>query len=86
MQEVLGRLSASDTLLRSVLDSLTDSVRVYDAAGVLVYANEASEALLGPVPNQGDVPGAAPITYTTTLIDGTPIAPDDTPRSRGLRL
>lgn len=83
MQAVLGRLSASDTLLRSVLDSLTESVRVIGRHGRIDYANDASVALLGPAPEPSE-DGAAP-PYLVTDLDGEPLALDDYPMARGRR-
>jgi len=82
METVLRRLSASESLLRSVLGSLSDSVRVYDGQGRVEYANEASIALLGPVPIEGE-----PFNQRFVLTDGdgVPLDSSDYPLSRGLR-
>lgn len=81
VQQVLGRLSASDSLLRSVLDSLAESVRVFNGDGKIEYANVASVALLGPLPWPGDPDPA----YTISDLDGNPLTREEYPLERGLR-
>ena len=82
MEAVLGRLSASESLLRSVLGSLSDSVRVYDNNGRIEYANEASVALLGPLPVDGEPFNKS---FVLTDADGAPLDSSQYPLSRGLR-
>ncbi len=82
MQTLLGKLTASDTLLRGVLDSLAESVRVINRSGTVELANDASVKLLGPVPEDrfND-----PLPYVVTDADGNPFAHDDYPMVRGRR-
>ena len=82
LQSLLRKLTASDTLLRGVLDSLAESVRVINRSGVVELANDASVKLLGPVPTDrlND-----PLPYVVTDADGNPFAPEDYPMARGRR-
>jgi EAL domain-containing protein (putative c-di-GMP-specific phosphodiesterase class I)/PAS domain-containing protein len=81
MQEVLGRLSNSEVLLRSVLDSLTESVRVLNGAGVIEYANEASYKLLGGRPT---LDADFDVDYHCLNSDGSEMPADRWPLARGL--
>ncbi len=81
MQDALARVTASDDMLRTVLESLVESVLVFDADGRLTYANRASIELLGNRVVTEDCDRA----YILRDVDGTPIAEDQRPLNRGLR-
>ena len=78
---VADDLQRSESLLRSVLDSLSESVRVFDREGTTEYANEASVSLLGPVSQP--IPHTQ--VYLATELDGIPLAAEDYPLARGRR-
>ncbi len=81
MQNALALVTASENTLRTVLESLAESVLVFDSHGRLTYANSASIALLGD--HVGD-PGYRR-AYVLRDVDGTPLADDQRPLQRGLR-
>jgi EAL domain-containing protein (putative c-di-GMP-specific phosphodiesterase class I)/GGDEF domain-containing protein/PAS domain-containing protein len=82
VQDVLARLAASEKLLSNVLDSLSESVRVFDADGALEYANVASNGMLGPHESSADG-----VSHPYTLADagGVALDSDQYPLARGLR-
>ena len=81
MHDALARVTASDDMLRTVLESLAETVRVFDADGRLTYANRASIELLGEPSDNGDRPRA----YIVSDVDGAPLAAHEHPLGRGLR-
>jgi len=79
MQDAFARVTASDDMLRTVLESLAESVRVFAADGQLTYANRASIELLGAPTGADDRDGA----YIVCDADGTPLETHERPRERG---
>jgi diguanylate cyclase (GGDEF)-like protein len=77
LNQALDRVTKSDAMLRTVLESLAESVRVFDADGYLTYANAASEQLLGPADD--------PDAYEVCDVDGTPLDHPARPLERCLR-
>lgn len=81
MQDALARVTASDDMLRTVLESLAESVLVFDADGRLTYANRASIELLGDRADTDNYERA----YILRDVDGMPLAEHQRPLQRGLR-
>ena len=81
IQDALARVTASDDMLRTVLESLAESVLVFDADGKLTYANRASMELLGDRIYTDQHERA----FSLRDVDGMPLADHQSPLQRGLR-
>jgi len=81
MQGALARITASEDMLRTVLESLVESVLVFDADGRLTYANRASAKLLRDRVGADNHDRAFNLRY----VDGTTLTEDQRPLNRGLR-
>jgi EAL domain-containing protein (putative c-di-GMP-specific phosphodiesterase class I)/GGDEF domain-containing protein/PAS domain-containing protein len=86
LQNALARVTASDDMLRAVLDALAESVRVFDDAGRVILSNPSSIDLLGPAPTGNDLADeSSPIPYEVCRPDGRPLEPSEWPLQRGQR-
>lgn len=81
MQNALAAITASDDMLRAVLESLAESVRVFDADGEVILANQSSFDLLGIPPG----PESTSHPYDVCAPDGSPLDEADWPLQRGQR-
>jgi PAS domain S-box-containing protein len=86
--QLVLRLSAAQRRLDGILGALAEAVTVHDAAGRIVYANEAAAAVAGLASVEEMLaaePGVLAARYELTSPDGTPLRADDLPSRRVTR-
>jgi PAS domain-containing protein len=83
--QLVAQLERTRRRLEGILDVLAEAVTVHDAAGRLVYANDAAVRLLGST-DRDDVlraePGALVERFAMYREDGSPLGVDDLPGHR----
>lgn len=85
--QLAGELQRTRTRLEAILNALGEAITVQDAAGRIVYANDAAARLMG-LGSVREILDAAPgmllARFTVTREDGTPVAPEELPGRRVL--
>jgi serine/threonine-protein kinase RsbW/stage II sporulation protein AB (anti-sigma F factor) len=85
--QLIAGLERSRRRFEGILDVLAEAVTVHDAAGRVVYANDAAVRLLGAASRDEVLaaqPGELVARFEITREDGTPVTADDLPGHRVL--
>ncbi|MFW6206839.1 MAG: PAS domain S-box protein, partial [Gemmatimonadota bacterium] len=79
-----AELQAEQSRLAGILEALGEGITIHDADGILVYANEAAERILGL--ERSDMEGRSYRSpeWKIRTLDGEPVDPDDLPAARAV--
>ena len=84
-ERLLTQLHDATHQRRAILDNMVEGVAAYDAAGHVIYCNDAARRILRLSPEEVPALDHGAAAQRITWPDGTPVAPAETPERRLLR-